>query len=869
MKKPRLRANTIPTSVVAVLKVVFGPLALALVLDLGGGVAIAAADSPLDKIVEFNIPTNTALEDALIEWGTSSGMAIMMNTSWVPQRPTQGLRGRYSARWALVALLRDSGLTYTEDGGRVRITPAEPLVRSGTEVRERLPPTTLSDDATGQESSNGRKGEESETQRTTLSEVIVTAQKHEELLQDVPIPVAVVDTEKLTRDNQVSLQDYYMEIPGLSISIGQQSQQSISIRGLTVGGGTTGVTIDDVPLGAGGTGSGLATDLDPGDLARIEVLAGPQGTLYGANSMGGLVRYVLADPSTTRTSGEAQVGINQTYNSGGLGYNSRVRVNIPISSSLAITASAFMRENPGYVDNPFLGTEDVNKVHDAGGHLGLLWRPSEAFLLKINGLYQHLTGNGTNEVDLEPGLGFWQQTYIRGVGGYQRSSEILTATMTGTIGPVDMTSVTGYAWNGARDSLDGTKVGLGSILESGVLGPGGFPGYEVSGAPIYDNGHDSDLSQEIRLTVGLGKLVDLMIGGVYRYSYTGYSQTMFAADPQTGAVAGEALYSAFPTEATESAGFMNTTWHLTHRFDLQLGGREAHVKLTNLPQYNFGPTSGVFFGNADPTIPSSTPELVSNTNAFTYLIAPEFRFSDNLMIYMRSASSFRPGVSNAPFTGIPPQSDPDKTKDYEIGTKGSLFDQRITFDVSAYSIDWINLQLGLIDPNLKIQYQGNGGRAKSEGAEFSTSARLTKSLRLAGWISWNEAWLTEALPNSSLSPNVGQTLPWAPRFSGNLSLDEGFKVTSAVTGSIGASASYTGNRQDVFVPGTSARGRLPAYVRVDMRGSIDWDTWTMRLYVNNVGNRRGIISSENGALDPNGFFFIPPRSAGLSLSRTF
>ena len=168
----------------------------------------------------------------------------------------------------------------------------------------------------------------SSSSSNALQEVFVTAQKREERLLDVPIPVSVVDTTSLTVNNQVKLTDFYSEVPGLSIAPSTMSSQTISIRGITTGAVGSGppnpspivaVTVDDVPFGGSGGGDQLVPDFDPGDLARIEVLRGPQGTLYGASSMGGLVKFVTVDPSLAGVSGRVEAGSNSVQTAMNLG----------------------------------------------------------------------------------------------------------------------------------------------------------------------------------------------------------------------------------------------------------------------------------------------------------------------------------------------------------------------------------------------------------------------------------------------------------------------------------------------------------------------------------------------------------------------
>src|SRR5262249_40330211 len=155
--------------------------------------------------------------------------------------------------------------------------------------------------------------------------------------------------------------DYYTSVPGLNLTTGGAADTVISIRGLTTSGTTVvnptvGIIVDDAPFGptnAIGHASGVP-EIDPGDLARIEVLRGPQGTLYGASSMGGLVKFVTIDPSTERLSGRIQTELNYVQNSGEMSYGVHGAVNVPLTDTLAVRASGFVRGNPGYIDNPIL-----------------------------------------------------------------------------------------------------------------------------------------------------------------------------------------------------------------------------------------------------------------------------------------------------------------------------------------------------------------------------------------------------------------------------------------------------------------------------------------------------------------------------------
>lgn len=261
-----------------------------------------------------------------------------------------------------------------------------------------------------------------------IEEVVVTAQKRLERLQDVPVPVSVVDAGALMESNQVRLQDYYTRLPGLSLTTDTYGQPSLAIRGLTTGTGnpTVGITVDDLPYGSI-TGLGrVAPDLDPSDLAQVEVLRGPQGTLYGASSIGGLLKFVTADPTTDAVSGRVQAGVS-TVHEGDTGYNFRGSINLPLGETWALRASAFTRRDPGYIDDPTYDERDVNEVDVAGGRVVALWQPSESVSVKLGAYLQSIDAQGSASAHDLPGLGDLEQSMLIDTGGYERKMQIYSA----------------------------------------------------------------------------------------------------------------------------------------------------------------------------------------------------------------------------------------------------------------------------------------------------------------------------------------------------------------------------------------------------------------------------------------------------------
>lgn len=766
-------------------------------------------------------------------------------------RPS-GVVGTFTPEVALSRLLAHTSLEY-------RLVNARTVSIRSAEV-DRLP----SPAATAFQPAGNALVSSASTDTSTLAEVVVTAQKREERLEDVPVPISAIAADTLAEQNQVRLQDYYTSVPGLNVSPAVQSSQVISIRGITTGYGTNptvGITVDDVPYGSStGLGGGqVVPDIDPGDLARIEVLRGPQGTLYGASSLGGLIKFVTVDPSTAGWSGRVQAGTETVYNAAGLGYNLRGSVNVPMSDTLALRASAFTREDPGYIDDPVLGRDGVNEAHAYGGRLAALWKPLDNFSLKLSALYQQVRSNGSDDVDVVPGLGDLQQSYLPGVGGYDREVQAYSAIANAQFGSVNLTAVSGYNVNSYSDSFDYTST-LGECCT--------LPAFGVTGTVNIDQNRTSKFTQEIRLSTPFGSRFEGLLGGFYTHESSHYTQVTEAEDNTTGAIVpGSPDFFRFPTTYQEYAAFADLTTHITDQFDVQLGARESHIS-QSIVESEVGPYVSIFFGVPSPYL---LPEVTSTANAFTYLVTPRWKISRDLMLYARLASGYRAGGPNA-VPGVPTQYSPDKTENYEVGFKGDLLGRLLTVDASIYYVDWRDIQVNLSNA-LGVSYNANGGKAKSEGVELSIQSNPARGLTVGGWIDLDHAILTQDFPASSTAIALsGDRLPDGARLSGNLSIQQDFPISAAVSGFIGATASYVGDRWGTFpsiYAATSQRQYYPSYAKADVRGGAKYADWTFNLFVNNVTDRRAVLSGGIGDYPPFAFKVIQPRLIGLSVIRTF
>jgi outer membrane receptor protein involved in Fe transport len=326
--------------------------------------AAAASAQQLPPVrVNLDIPAQP-LSAALNRFAHQAGLQVVFFSDEGDAFTAPALRGGYKIEEGLALLLENTSLRYEViDSHTVAIRSArESVGKPGADASVatmslmRLAQTSPA--AVEQSTQTGGVDADDDGSRPdapaappTLEEITVTAQKRIERLQDVPVPVTAIAGESLVNSNQLQLQDYYSKIPALSLTP-TVFGPIISIRGLTTGGvgtsPTVGVVVDDVPFGAstGLGGGGVAPDFDPSELARVEVLRGPQGTFYGATSIGGLLKYVTVDPSTDAFSGRVQIGTHSIYNGDGLGYSARGSVNVPLNDTFAVRASALRDRIP-------------------------------------------------------------------------------------------------------------------------------------------------------------------------------------------------------------------------------------------------------------------------------------------------------------------------------------------------------------------------------------------------------------------------------------------------------------------------------------------------------------------------------------------
>jgi outer membrane receptor protein involved in Fe transport len=713
--------------------------------------------------------------------------------------------------------------------------------------------------ATAPAQAAGQASEAVAADDATSDEIIVTASKREERLKDVPSSITAVTSVKLQELGATKLDDYVARIPGLVVAQagGANAATQLAIRGITTGAGgnpTVGVYIDESPFGASsGYGAYTVPDLDPQDLARVEVLRGPQGTLYGAGSLGGLLKYVTADPDPSRFFGRVQVD-GSTVDGGSDGYGIRGAANIPLGETVALRVSGYNRRDPGFIDNVLTGVRNINDTRFYGGRAALGWRIDDNWKVKLSALYQHYSGSPPivdyDSTTFRPFYGDLKQSRARGANTVAQSIGAYSLLVEGDLGFATLTSASSYNHQRMRFHLD----------YSPVLSPIFAPlfGIPTLGFDLRTPVTVKKYTQEVRLSSPATDTLSWQIGLFYTKESQDPVGTIYPIDSLTGApINGLPLIGAAGGnfKFREVAAFGDATYHFTPAFDVTVGLRYSRNKQSSEALYE-----GLIFG-------TSAIQSSSKDDALTFLVNPRFHLDENTMIYARVASGYRPGGPNAVTPALPQSYGPDKVTNYELGVKSDLLDRKLSLELSAYYIDWKDIQIQRVDT--LGSYIANGPSAVSKGFEGSIFLRPVPGLDLYANLSYTDAHLTEDLPAGSALGLSGDRLPLSAKWSAAAGAAYSIPLSGDWNGNLGADWRHVGNRLGAFPNPGQARFDLGGFDTVDLRAGVSNDRWTFTVFARNIGDARGRSTDVNLGVGTNSVSVIQPRSFGVSASAKF
>ncbi|MDO9368667.1 MAG: TonB-dependent receptor [Sphingopyxis sp.] len=586
-------------------------------------------------------------------------------------------------------------------------------------------------------------------QATDDSEIVVTAAKREQSVRDVTGSITAVSEATLQKLNAQSLSDYITRVPGVVFNDYQPGVSEVVIRGVAsstyheANQATTGYYLNQVPLIEPGFPL-VIPDIDSFDISRVEVLRGPQGTLFGSSSLGGAVNYVVneADPSGFDAGFEGNV--STTKRAGEASYAVKAMVNIPVATDkLAVRLVALQRVDAGYLNNTLLGEKGSNDLRVRGLRGSIVFTPTETTRISALSLYQEYDLDDQTYVLFGPPKTFDRAT---NVAEFQDTQIMLhSLKLEQDLGFATLTAIGSYTEKKANLAFDNSIFG------------GNDPRTDTP-ALASSNGKSKTEYGELRLASPDGGRFRWLIGANYtrlRSNNTdgtfieGIADYIDANPGEFGGQSGDTLAPGDLSErtissnrVTEKAVFGEASFDIVEQLTLTVGGRLFEYRTRPRLQY---------LPNANLIPPFDFSPATSKDSDFIPKVSLTWKPSDDAMIYALYSEGFRIGGANVfslATPGLPLTFDSDTTKNFEIGTRLDLIDRTLTLDVAAYHIDWDNIQARLFTPGDFRAYTVNGGGADIDGVEISLTLRPTRNLTFASNVSYNDARLSSPLPDS-------------------------------------------------------------------------------------------------------------------------
>ena len=737
-----------------------------------------------------------------------------------------------------------------------------------------------------------------------LEEVIVTAQKREQNLQDVAVSVQVLSNQQLENLNVRSFSDFIDFLPTVSYTSqggpGGPGFAQVYMRGIASGGDgnhsasmpSVGYYLDEQPV----TTINQVLDIHMYDIARVETLAGPQGTLYGQGSQSGTIRIITNKPEMGVSKGGYDLEVN-TVKSGDVGYNLNGFWNIPLGERAAIRLVGWYKDVGGYIDQvpttmtfPGPQSSTINNSAFVGKNQNTVQTAGLRALLKIdlNDNWSVTPGIMYQTSDNE---GYWDHNPelfgdlktgrlwpASGTDDWYQAS----LTLNGSIGDVDVVYAGAYL-----DRQQDYQYDYSSYTEYWAYYLTNPDYYDAPGYCVYYNASGDCAigtqyvdaknkftrnSHELRFQSSPDQRLRWIGGLFYQKQEHNFDLQWIVPDSDTATSVVQGSNTVWQTyqirEDRDKAVFGELTFDFTDKFTGTVGARyfEYENSLYGFNgflrhctgQYIDGEFVEIPAGEGGevqyPCFDTRVLDDVAKGNDWAFKGNLEYRIDDDKMIYATWSEGFRAGgVNRARVPGIPKYA-PDFVTNYEIGWKTTLADGRVRFNGAVYLLDWDDFQFGFLDftiSNLTIVQ--NVGNSRTKGVEWDLTWAMNDSNTLTFAGSYNDAklktdyWRLQDENDAGLPPNApkGTRMPYVPKWQLTGIWRSNFDIGS-LPGFFQAAVAYTGDRwNDLNTLNVPARRLMDAYTLVNLSGGIERDNWTLMVYVNNLFDERAQIDIED------------------------
>jgi iron complex outermembrane receptor protein len=734
---------------------------------------------------------------------------------------------------------------------------------------------------------------------TTLSEIVVTATGRKQNIQDVPYNISALTGDAL---EEKSITDYYelaKAVPGIAFAdVGARGSltSNLVIRGISVNPSSV-PNAPDLTQPAVSTyinSTPIFANLRITDLERVEVLSGPQGTLYGAGSEGGTIRFIYNKPQFEELTAKVSAGAGTTDGASGLNYQSDLTVNIPLGDELAFRASAGRERNEGFIDAPnryVLGANgvpvaanpgdlvnspgvraparDVNWDSTTSARAALRWRPNDAFDAVLSYHYQ-VQDSGSPQVVSYQAFGLDSRETNSQIAEPFHSTVNLAALETEThLGFATLTSSSSYYDTKSQATNDFTGFYQSFSFYNTVYG--NSPRFLATGVDAYDA---TGIVQELRLSSDTEGPLKWVAGAFYQRRRTvtinqqyvpGYSDFFAAcsAAPATTVACGFGTFfpqvqNFGPVQNSKDFAYLNdedvlfkeeaiygeAEWRISSQWRLTAGIRGYHQTSDNDEEGGLlflGPTG---FGAAN---------LSTSNQGALYKGGLSYDITPSAMVYTIYSQGMRPaGINGLPasvfnFNGAPTPTSPalfnyrsDTVENREIGIKGTLLG-RFDYTLTYFNERWNNVQIVAGVTALDIGAVINAGDAKSQGVEMGLSGKLTEHLSASVAYTYTDASLASVSPPSGVpasSYSVGAKLPGVPDQVASASLQYAQPLDNHTTLTYGVGGYYRGRSSSQLL--TSQDTPAGGFATFDASVALAHDQWTVKALARNLADRTGV-----------------------------